>query len=146
MLSGQLAGAGAVGVGGWGGAWVWDVLLLGWTGYSTKSSGSLCAEQDLALPAHSSSSDLSARTKHAGLAPKRETSLRLSDGGVRQSAGLLSILSYQLLTLGRAKCTVHGLKEGDSNQKPAWLDPWRALTHEGTLLCGCRDPLAHLVP
>lgn len=59
VLSGQFAGG---------------FLLLSWTGYSTKSSGSLCAEQELALPARSSSSDLSSRAKPVGLAPRRETS------------------------------------------------------------------------
>lgn len=70
----------------------WGVLLSGWTGYSTKSWGSLRAKQELALPAPSSSSDLSTRAKLAGLAPERETSLGLWDGGVGQSASRLSIL------------------------------------------------------
>lgn len=46
-------------------------FLWGWTGYSTKSSGSQRAEQELALPACSSSSDLSARAQQAGPAPQK---------------------------------------------------------------------------
>lgn len=98
---------------------------LGWAGYSTKSSGSLHAERNLALSAHSSSSDLSARAKPAGLAPKRENFL--------EALGWCGVIPAAPFREGR----VHALKKGDSSQKPTWLDPWRAFTPEG-----CSSPRA----